>query len=194
MDTSDASSNKHSLRQLVRHQRQHLTPKERSDAAEKVCQLIGEQEWFANAQSIAVYFAFDGELCPSSLVKQAWAQDKDVYLPCLTDDDALIFRQYRQDTSFVPNRYNIEEPDPATSPLIDINKLDLILIPLAAFDTDRNRIGMGSGYYDRTLARLNNDKTTLVGLAYQFQCVVGIEADPWDVKMHKIVTDQRIYT
>lgn len=75
--------------------------------------------------------------------------------------------------------------------------LDLIVMPLAAFDASGNRVGMGGGYYDRTLAATACERgwrrPTLIGLAFEAQRVAAIPAREWDVPVDWIATEAGVY-
>jgi 5-formyltetrahydrofolate cyclo-ligase len=73
--------------------------------------------------------------------------------------------------------------------------LDIILLPLVGFDRSGNRIGMGGGYYDRTLAFVaagNRPAPTLVGLAHSSQEVSSVSTQKWDIPVNQIITDREI--
>lgn len=70
--------------------------------------------------------------------------------------------------------------------------LDVIVVPLVAFDLEGNRIGMGGGYYDRFLKRY--PKAQKIGLAYEFQKVDEIPAEPHDIRLNAVVTEKQTYT
>jgi len=74
--------------------------------------------------------------------------------------------------------------------------LDLILLPLVAFDKSGHRLGMGGGYYDRTLAFLAHRrlwrKPHLLGTAYQFQQLETLPTQPWDIPLDGIATEQGV--
>jgi 5-formyltetrahydrofolate cyclo-ligase len=76
-------------------------------------------------------------------------------------------------------------------------ELDLILLPLVAFDESGQRLGMGGGFFDRSLAflawRQHWRKPHLIGLAYDFQKVAALPREPWDVPLDAVVTDQNVY-
>ena len=88
------------------------------------------------------------------------------------------------------NKHQIPEPANKATRYIDPEKLDLVITPLVAFDTNNNRIGKGGGYYDRTFAfRRTTRKPLLVGVAYELQRLPRIEANTWDIRLDQIITD-----
>ena len=74
--------------------------------------------------------------------------------------------------------------------------LDLVLAPLVVFDPQRNRIGMGGGYYDRSFEfrkQAQRDAPILIGVAHELQKVDQLIAEDWDVRLDMVVTDGGIY-
>ncbi len=98
----------------------------------------------------------------------------------------------------VTNRFGIPEPQarhgahPARR--LPAWALDLILLPLVGFDDDGQRMGMGGGFYDRTLAftRRPGPRPHLIGLAHECQRVESLPVAPWDVPLDAIVSDARV--
>ena len=81
--------------------------------------------------------------------------------------------------------------------LLNVSKakyVNVVFLPLVGFDRSGNRIGMGGGFYDRTLANstLQNRHPLLVGLAHSCQQMDPIEHQTWDIPLQKIATDQEI--
>lgn len=90
----------------------------------------------------------------------------------------------------LPNRYNIPEPvgGVAISPLL----IDLVLVPLLAFDSKGYRVGYGKGYYDRYLSLCRPD-VIKIGFSF-FESVGGIEdIDEFDVPLSYCITPMRVY-
>jgi 5-formyltetrahydrofolate cyclo-ligase len=81
--------------------------------------------------------------------------------------------------------------------LIDPDQLDLVIVPLVAFDKSGNRLGKGGGYFDRTFEFLNEaprpKKPFLCGIAYALQALPSIEPEPWDVKLNAVITEEKIH-
>ena len=88
------------------------------------------------------------------------------------------------------NRYGIPEP-PADVPRSNPGELDIIFLPLVAWDRRGSRLGMGGGIYDRTLEGVRGP--LLVGLAHSLQELDHIPAEPWDIRLHFIASDKALH-
>jgi 5-formyltetrahydrofolate cyclo-ligase len=154
---------------------------------------------FRSSSRIACYLAVDGELDTLPLLQRACRLGKEIYLPILPAraSDRLKFARYRPGDRLVNNRFGIPEPMAGTRRILAPAKLDLVMAPLVAFDADGNRLGMGGGYYDRTFAYLHQRtrwvKPRMIGIAYDFQRQAHLPAQPWDVPLHAIATETRLY-
>lgn len=183
------------IRRAIRARRRELTPREQKLAARRLTSVLGRWGRWRKARQIALYLPNDGELDPTPLALAAWHAGKRVYLPVLAPigHGQLWFRRYAADTRLIRNRFGIPEPAPA-SPRIRTRQLDLVLTPLVAFDHRGQRLGMGGGFYDRTFSflahRLVWQNPRLVGVAHHFQQVEELPAEPWDVPLFAIATDQ----
>ena len=189
------------LRTQMRKQRRRLSESERQRGAEKLFRHIAASRIFQKSRNIAFYLANDGEIDLSPLIKLAWKQKKHCYLPVLghTHSRSLWFVPYTPNTPLYRNNFGISEPTHRHSArLLKIQSLDLIFMPLVAFDAQGNRLGMGGGFYDRTLAYLHNrkhwHKPHLIGTAFHFQEVNQLERRVWDVPMKGIATDEEFRT
>lgn len=138
-----------------------------------------------------MYHASRGEVSLDLLWQSAPLQGKFCYFPAITQEKTLLFLPATPKTPFENNRYGIAEPAVSKDQARAIEELDLIIMPLVAFDDKGTRLGMGAGYYDKTLA--NHKKALLIGVAYEFQHTLYIEPQPWDVKLDAVVTQNQIY-
>lgn len=187
------------LRQLIRHRRQQLNPSQQHQAAQALAERLSQWPELSDCQHIALYLSNDGELDTWPLIHALWQQQKNIYLPLLHPFTAghLIFQHFLPNTPMRSNQFGIPEPDWSCPDLMPLAELDLIVTPLVAFDEQGNRLGMGGGFYDRTLAgfsaRTAAGSPRLVGIAHDCQQVERIPAEAWDVPLPAICTPARFF-
>lgn len=184
------------IRNQIRQQRSELTHAQQMDAAGLLTTRLLASPFFKNSRRIAFYLPNDGEMDITPLISLAWAYNKQCYLPVLglRNSRKMWFAPYQPDTRLIANRFGIPEPLHKNSArLFKAQSLDLILMPLVAFDNKGHRLGMGGGYYDRTLQFLLHRqkwiKPRLIGTAYAFQEVHQLDNEPWDVPLDGIATE-----
>jgi 5-formyltetrahydrofolate cyclo-ligase len=189
IDPSIASARRE-LRRSMRARRRALTSGQQRRAAQLLAQRMVRRPWYIHARGIAAYIAADGEIDPAALIQRALDDGKLVYLPLLRPGNRLAFGEYRAGDRLRRNRFGI--PEPLGARRVALNKLDVVLLPLVAFDRHGNRLGMGGGFYDRTFARQRSGGSgmpNLVGLAHGFQQVADLAIQPWDVPVRGVLTD-----
>jgi len=200
--TPDSKENKNQtaadIRRLKRAQRRLLPATTQKHHSHALCENLIKEKVYRNSQNIACYLANDGEIDPYLIIEHAWFLGKKIYLPILSPlKNSLYFAPYEKDSKLKFNRFNILEPVCQPSEWKTASQLDLLLLPLVAFDTRGNRIGMGGGYYDRTLAYLRHrqfwKKPTLVGLAHEIQKAGQLDKQSWDIPLNFIVTEKQRY-
>lgn len=177
------------LRQQIRKTRANLTALQQQQAEDSITQQALALIEAQNAQHIALYVSFDGEISTEKLIKTLWAQDKHVYLPVLHpfNPNHLLFLRYLPDTLMLKNKFGIWEPKLNVQNVLPLKELDILFTPLVAFDKQGNRLGMGGGFYDRTLQNWRNSSFIPVGLAHQCQQVEQLPTEVWDVPLHQIL-------
>jgi 5-formyltetrahydrofolate cyclo-ligase len=186
------------LRQHVRQLRNALDQTQQENAADHLLAQVKQLKAFNSAHSIALYLAADGEIGTQAIIEHCWETDKKVYLPVLDPNlhNQLLFVHYHCDTAMTHNKYGIAEPATPYQSVISASELDLVLLPLVAFDDTGARMGMGGGYYDRSFAFINEDNTghapQLYGLAHNLQQVSQLQIESWDIPLEGIVTDQQV--
>lgn len=182
---------KRALRQTYLQIRPKLPTSYQRNISHQVCTHIRRLEHYRYAKKIALYHAMNGEIDLSSIWKSAPLQGRYCYFPALNEDNTLLFLPATPATSFYKNRFGIDEPDVDRKQAIMPQDLDLIFLPLVAFDKLGTRVGMGAGYYDRTLTESHS--SLYVGVAYEFQRLPFIEANQWDISLDVIITERGPY-
>ena len=200
---SSIAARKQILRTRLRAQRRALRPRTARQAARLAMVRVMRLPVWRHARCIAVYLAADGEINPHPLVEQAWRAGKRVYLPVIQPPVGktgrraarrgghLVFRRYKPGTPLRPGLLGIPEPLRNGHPACPLSALDLLVMPLVGFDPAGHRLGMGGGFYDRTLGvRGRFRRPVRLGLAHACQKQPLIPSDPWDQPLDVCVTNR----
>lgn len=181
------------IRKAFRQKRRLLTLEEQQQAADKLCEQVLSHPKIKQAQTIALFLSFDGEIDTSPLISQLWTLNKQVCLPVLHPFHRhhLLFLRYTSSTVLVKNRFNISEPPLNVNMVIPISDIDIIFTPLVAFDAQGQRLGMGGGFYDRTLENWQQKSFYPMGLAHTCQQVDYLPTANWDVPLPEIITPEK---
>ena len=197
--TEPAPLSRPQLRRMLRKARRALTPAQQRQAARDLYRQLAQSPVFRRARHLSLYLPTDGEIDPRLLLRAAQRRGKATYLPVLSawPRTKMVFQRIRPGEKLRPNRFRILEPRINAARQRKVWALDLVLLPLVGFDEEGGRLGMGGGFYDRSLAylarRQNWRKPTLLGLAHECQKVARLDQASWDVPLQGTVTDQGWY-
>jgi 5-formyltetrahydrofolate cyclo-ligase len=179
------------LRERMRAQRLALPAVERMRAAEAIVAPLLQLPEFQAPGYVAGYWATAGEL-PLHVLQLRLPAGVVWCLPCIQPDDSLRFAPWRPGDALVSNRFGIPEPDMGPDAQLDAADMALVLLPLLAFSRTGQRLGMGGGFYDRTLAFRGDSGAPprLVGVAYSAQELPSWIGEHWDVGLDAIATER----
>lgn len=188
-------SSRSELRKIIRQQRRALSADEQQRFAHEAAQRLLTLPQVAQAKTIALFLSFDGELDTSPLINALWQANKAVYLPVLHpfSNGNLLFLRYSETTPLVRNRLKILEPQLDVRQVLPVAQLDVLVTPLVAFDSTGQRLGMGGGFYDRTLQHWQQHHFYPVGLAHDCQWVAELPTEAWDIPLPAVVTPSRLW-
>lgn len=183
------------LRRSLRARRRAQSRYQRRAAANSLARNAPLAAVLGRYRRVACYLANDGELDPGPLMARMLAAGRHCYLPVLHShrDQPLWFAPYTPASVMTQNRFGIAEPRVPATARLRAAELDVVLMPLVGFDDQGNRLGMGGGYYDRSLGFLGHRhrwrKPLLLGLGYEFQRLDRIAARAWDIPLDGVVTE-----
>lgn len=145
------------------------------------------------ARRIGAYLAQGGELDLAPFLQANRASGREVYLPRLMRSGSRMqFARHAPGLSLARNRFGIPEP-PRDAPTVAARFLEVVLLPLVAFDATGTRLGSGAGYYDRCFAFRASRRTwhtpLLIGVAFACQEVAALRREAWDVPLDAVVTE-----
>ncbi|MFC4700251.1 5-formyltetrahydrofolate cyclo-ligase [Glaciecola siphonariae] len=186
------------LRQTFRERRKALSNSEQASAAQGLIEQVNKHALLKGASRVALYMTNDGELDTKPLIEHLWKSNIEVYLPVLHpfSDGHLLFLRYKKNTHMRANHFGILEPRLDCRDVCPLRQLDLLFTPLVAFDEQGNRLGMGGGFFDRTLANLVFDPSStvrVVGLAHDIQKALSLPTQAWDIPLPYILTPSQLY-
>lgn len=118
-------------------------------------------------------------------------KDKEVVVS-KTDFLKLSMSHYllTDNTKFQKNKYNI--PEPIGGIEVPVSKIDIVFVPLLAFDKKGNRVGYGKGFYDKFLLACRDD-VIKIGLSFFDPEDFIDEIFETDIKLNYVITPSRIY-
>lgn len=191
-NTTSHNPSRHALRLTLRKRRQALPGFRQYKSANQIYSVLQQCQEFKAAKRIASYLANDGEIDPKIIHQAAWQQGKQLFLPIPVANQCLKFAPYQRRSNLCSGQWGIKQPRYAKW-IASSADLDLILVPLVAFDQYGNRLGRGGGYYDRFLKTLRfKSGTKVFGLAHPFQQVPQIPIEDWDMPLDGIVTTTKL--
>jgi len=192
----EIKNQKEEIRSKMRRWRNSLSIVHSQRASHEVLTILSHWDIYQKCSNIGCFISFDGEIATQPIIRQILDDQKHCFLPRLKPykPNRLWFLPYTLGSQLENNKYGIPEVSTPLNQAIAISKLDILLMPLVAFDNTGNRLGMGAGYYDITLSQIENVKRPkLVGLAYQEQIYDKLPIDELDIKLDVVITPENFY-
>lgn len=148
------------------------------------------RDLFDGHTEIMVYASKDPEVETEGIIADLLAAGKRVIVPIIERETCTLRLSYLEDLSvLVPSTFSVPEPIGHEIPARAAD-VEVVVVPMLAYDKSGNRLGYGAGYYDRFLERCPHPVT--IGIAYSCQEVALLPAEPNDVTMDYIVTEKGI--
>ena len=178
------------LRSHYKKKRLSLTKQEVDHLSQRVCKQLDKLSiWRLKHYHIFISISKYNELDTSSIINKLKSEKKIIIVPKISNNE-LVHIAINDQTEFSINEYGIKEPNNGNHFIIE--NLDLIFIPLLAFDLEGHRVGYGKGYYDRFL-KLTNKSSLKIGLSF-FDPINKIQdIDDNDVKLDYCITPTQVH-
>ncbi|MDR2047309.1 MAG: 5-formyltetrahydrofolate cyclo-ligase [Clostridiales bacterium] len=160
----------------------------RADADRRIFERLTGLGEVKEAKNIMIYNSAGHEPETEKLRGYLLKEGKNVYLPVLDSDGGMTAVKISANTEYAKNVYGIDEPrkGDGSADGVPAGELDAVIVPLVAFDKNKNRLGRGKGYYDKFLSGISAVK---IGAAYGASETECIEAEKHDVRLDIIVTE-----
>ena len=186
----DIPLSRQQIRQQIRERRRALSAEQQQRFALQAAERMMAYPPVVLAHTVALFLSFDGELYTQPLIAQLWRAGKRVYLPVLHpfSPGNLLFLHYHPQSQLIFNRLKIYEPRLDVRDVLPLAELDVLITPLVAFDASGQRLGMGGGFYDRTLQNWRQYRLQPVGYAHDCQQVDTLPSEQWDIPLPAVIT------
>lgn len=182
---------KSQLRKRVLNVRNNMSKEDVKKNSNAIMDKITSLDIYKHSKVVFIYMDFKNEVMTSNLIKRMLSEKKRVVIP-YTDsiNTVLIPSEITKESDLKQNSFGYYEPKSILP--VNIEEIDLVIVPGVVFDKNLNRIGFGKGYYDKILNRLK-PSAKKIALAHDFQVLEDIPAEEHDVKMDMIITEKNIY-
>ena len=187
---------KSQLRKEIRCKRAAIETAQRQHWNAAINQHLDKYSRQASPAVVAAYLAFDGEPDLMPTLERLEARGVRLALPVVQGapgKSVITFRHWSITGAMQKNRYGISEP--AGTSDISVTDIDLVLFPLVGWDKTGGRLGMGASFYDRLFQPFSElGRPVRMGVGYQLQYVKSIPSDPWDIRLHGVLTENGWFT
>lgn len=184
-----ASSRKSELRREVLQRRKALGEEERAGAAMFLAERILGHQWYYLSENLLGFVPYGSEIDIREILQDVLKKGKKLYLPKVLGDEMQFFRVTSLE-ELEEGYKGILEPKGDTEVFAydeAIAQRTLLLMPGVAFDSMRNRIGYGKGYYDRYLQGKEALQLRSIAVGFRCQMVEEIPAQELDIKPYQVI-------
>ncbi len=143
---------------------------------------------YVNAKTVLFYASVQGEVETFAMIQEAMRSTKKVALPSVQRNQKTMVPILTDSlANLKKGPYGILEPNINGDNVLDLSAIDAVIVPGLAFDANNHRLGRGAGYYDRFLPTLS-ERTTTIGLAFDFQIVDRLPTEPHDMALSCVIS------
>lgn len=183
---------KKEIRKASLEKRKKLPADIRREYSHIITERVLCHPFFQCADMIFAYMSFREEVDTEEILHAALKMGKTVAVPKVHGENRMEFYKICSMSDLTSGYQGIMEPKTKNLKPVRISggKSDLrvmMLLPGAAFDEMRNRIGYGGGFYDTYLQKY--PCFYKIGLAFSVQCVKKIPAEDHDIRVDLVMTE-----
>lgn len=176
------------LRQQMKKRAADLSADYRSEAQNRMSEILLSSDVYRNARSVFVYIGVAPEPLTDRILEDGWRQGKTVLVPKCIDAQTMLACPVSSREVLTDSFYGIPEP-PAGTPSADPADVDLVIVPCVSAGEDGSRLGHGRGYYDRFLAQCPGKS---VCLCFEKMLSNEIPMEANDMPMNFLLTEKKL--
>ncbi|RKY43390.1 MAG: 5-formyltetrahydrofolate cyclo-ligase [Candidatus Omnitrophota bacterium] len=189
MEEQSLKRKKQEIRERIISKLKRQDEQQRKIKSQKIKEKLFLHPDFKKAQTVMFYIAERFEVDTEDMIKESQRRGKKVVVP-ITDVNrkeliASLLVDYNKELTKGP--FGILEPKSNFVRPVPLKMINLVIVPGIAFDKEDNRLGRGTGYYDRFLSKISKDTCT-IALAFDFQIVDSIPTFSHDIKVKEVIS------
>jgi len=186
---------KSELRKIYLEKQKSLSDSERNEKSRVIAARFFENFSLENIRFLHVFIPIEKnrEIKTSFIFKRLWSDyPRITTIVSRVDFQTMTLEnlKFTPDTKLIRNRWHIFEP--TDGELIEIEKIDAVLVPLLCFNERGFRVGYGKGFYDKFLSECRTD-CLKVGLSYFAPIREILDAQDFDVRMDFCITPEKTW-
>ena len=165
-------------------------PSLREERSRKIQEELLSSEEFRVSKTVMTYVSLPLEVNTCYFNEEALKRGKRVAVPYIEpNSQTIIASELTAIENLEKGPFGIYQPKKGLAGTIPLGEIDLVVVPLIAYDTKNMRLGRGKGYYDRFLANRDLSPAKTIGLAFHFQVTDSLPPDPHDRPVSRVITD-----
>ncbi len=172
---------KFTLRKFMKTKREGLSKIECLDKSSFIINKLKKHPYYLKAKTIGIYVSNNNEVETKKFIEELLSV-KRVCVPKVTGKLKMDFHYIENTLMLEKGSYGILEPK--TQSKVSKDDIDLLIVPLLAFDNNNFRLGYGGGYYDYYLKDYTGKA---IGIAYEFQQVETTFPGKYDIALDCII-------
>jgi len=189
----DIKDSKKSVLAEISQKLAKFTKDEMADKQAQIEQNLLEFANFREAQLSLLYIERSSEIPTEKIIRDSLEMKKGIVLPSFSDARNAInlLRIHNYDNDLIKGEDGILEPNPETCKKVNLDQIDIAVIPGLAFDEKGGRLGFGESFYNRLIAKLP-ETTRKISIAFEEQVADHIQMESRKYNLDIIITDKRI--
>ncbi|VTX59355.1 5-formyltetrahydrofolate cyclo-ligase [uncultured Leptotrichia sp.] len=186
---TDLQIKKDEIRKQILEKRSNLSLEE----VDKKSELIIENltPYLKNAQNIMIFTDMKNEVRITKLIELY--PEKNFFISKIVNSKnrEMKINKYNEN-ELVLHKFGYYES--SSDDFYDEKILDIVIVPALAFDSSKNRIGFGGGYYDTFLNKVRgkNKNTLFIGVCYDFQMIEEVPIEGHDITLDLVINESEV--
>ena len=186
---TDLQIKKDKIRKEILAKRNILSDKDINKKSDSIIKNLAS--YIENVQNIMIFMDMKTEVKITKLLELY--PNKNFFISKITNSKnrEMKINKYNKN-ELILHKFGYYES--SSNDFYDEKILDVVIVPALAFDSKKNRIGFGGGYYDTFLekVRMKNNKALFIGVCYDFQIIDNIPTEKHDVTLDFVVSESKI--